>query len=437
MKTLAVRLYGKEDLRLEEFDLPPLKEDEILAQVISDSICMSSYKAAEQGADHKRVPNDVAENPTIIGHEMSGRLVEVGNKWRKTFQPDMKFSIQPALNYKGSLDAPGYSYRYIGGDATYIIIPNEVMELNCLLPYTGEGYFPASLSEPVSCIAGAFHASFHNEQGSYVHQMGIREGGCLALLAAAGPMGLGSLDYALHSAAEPRLSRDAVPRPRLSRPRLIVLTDIDDKRLERAKSFFPPEEAAKLGIELIFSNTREIGDVPGYLVGLTGGEGFDDVFVFAPVAPVVETGDRILGKNGCLNFFAGPTDPTFGAKLNFYNVHYGGTHVVGTSGGNTDDMIEALALMSEGKINPAMMVTHIGGLNAVVETTLNLPKIPGGKKLIYTNIEMELTAIADFKDKGAEDPLYAKLAELVEAHNGLWSVEAEEYLLASAKAISV
>jgi hypothetical protein len=151
----------------------------------------------------------------------------------------------------------------------------------------------------------------------------------------------------------------------------------------------------------------------------------------------VETGDRILGKNGCLNFFAGPTDPAFGAKLNFYNVHYGGTHVVGTSGGNTDDMIEALALMSEGKINPAMMVTHIGGLNAVVETTLNLPKIPGGKKLIYTNIEMELTAIADFKDKGAEDPLYAKLAELVEARNGLWSVEAEEYLLASAKAISV
>ena len=167
MKTLAVRLYGKEDLRLEEFELPPIKDNEILAQVISDSICMSSYKAAKQGADHKRVPNDVDKNPTIIGHEMSGRLVEVGRKWSKSFKADMKFSIQPALNYRGSLDAPGYSFRHIGGDATYIIIPNEVMEMNCLLPYTGRGYFPASLSEPVSCIAGAFHASFHNEQGSY------------------------------------------------------------------------------------------------------------------------------------------------------------------------------------------------------------------------------------------------------------------------------
>jgi threonine dehydrogenase-like Zn-dependent dehydrogenase len=422
MKTLAVRLYGKGDLRLEEFELPPIKDNEILAQVISDSICMSSYKAAKQGADHKRVPNDVDKNPTIIGHEMSGKLVEVGRKWSKSFKTDMKFSIQPALNYKGSLDAPGYSFRYIGGDATYIIIPNEVMEMKCLLPYTGRGYFPASLSEPVSCIAGAFHASFHNEQGSYAHQMGIRKGGCLALLAGAGPMGLGSLDYALHAAA---------------RPRLIVVTDIDDQRLERARRFFPPEQAAELGIELVFSNTREIEDVPGHLIGLTGGEGFDDVFVFAPVAPVVETGDRILGKNGCLNFFAGPTDARFAARVNFYNVHYGGTHIVGTSGGNTDDMIEALDLMSEGKVNPAMMVTHVGGLNSVVETTLNLPKIPGGKKLIYTNIEMELTAIEDFKQKGASDPLFAKLAEIVKSYNGLWSVEAEEHLLAKAKAVSV
>ena len=67
MKTKAVRLYGKSDLRLEEFELPEMKDDEILAKVVSDSLCMSSYKAAIQGGDHKRVPNDVAEHPTIIG----------------------------------------------------------------------------------------------------------------------------------------------------------------------------------------------------------------------------------------------------------------------------------------------------------------------------------------------------------------------------------
>ncbi|NLF37591.1 MAG: L-sorbose 1-phosphate reductase, partial [Clostridiaceae bacterium] len=49
MKTKGVRLYGQNDLRLEEFDLPEINDDEILARVTTDSICMSSYKAAIQG----------------------------------------------------------------------------------------------------------------------------------------------------------------------------------------------------------------------------------------------------------------------------------------------------------------------------------------------------------------------------------------------------
>ena len=64
MKTKAVRLYGKNDLRVEAFELPAMGEDEILAKVVSDSLCMSSYKAATQGTDHKRIPDDVAENPS-------------------------------------------------------------------------------------------------------------------------------------------------------------------------------------------------------------------------------------------------------------------------------------------------------------------------------------------------------------------------------------
>jgi threonine dehydrogenase-like Zn-dependent dehydrogenase len=420
MKTKAVRLYGKNDLRLEEFELPPIKDDEILAQVISDSICMSSYKAAIQGKDHKRVPDDVETNPVIIGHEFCGVILEVGKKWQHKFKPGQKFSIQPALNYKGSLAAPGYSYRYIGGSATYIIIPNEVMEMNCLLEYNGEAYFYGSLAEPMSCIIGAFHASYHTVPGKYVHNMGIVEGGNMAILAGAGPMGLGAIDYAIH--------RD-------KKPRLLVVTDIDQARLQRASEIITVEEAARNGVTLKYINTSGMDNVAEYLMSLTDGRGYDDVFVFAPVKSVVEIGDAILARDGCLNFFAGPTDPNFSAQINFYNVHYASTHVVGTSGGNTDDMIEALQMMEKGLINPAAMITHIGGLNSVVDTTLNLPKIPGGKKLIYTNIELELTAISDFKEKGKIDPLFAELARIVEKNNGLWCAEAEKYLLAHAKPI--
>ncbi len=414
MKTIGVRLYGKEDLRLEEFDLPPIGDDEILAEVVSDSICMSTWKAAKQGAEHKRVPKDVARNPTLVGHEFSGRLLQVGKKWKQRFKEGSRFSIQPAMNYKGSLNAPGYSYRYIGGDATRVIIPNEVMESNCLLEYGGEGYFPASLSEPVSCIVGAFHAMYHVKPGTYVHEMDIRAGGNAAILAGAGPMGLGAIDYAVH--------RDR-------KPGLLAVTDVDQARLDRVKSLIPPEEAERHGVKLVYVNTRDQAKPEEALLALTAGKGFDDVFVFAPVRPVVETGDRILGKDGCMNFFAGPTNPAFSAEFNLYNVHYNFTHLLGTTGGNTEDMVESLKLMSEGRINPAGMITHVGGLTAVIETTLHLPEIPGGKKLMYTHLDFPLTAIADFAGKGKQDPLFRELAAITARHNGLWSVEAERYLL--------
>jgi threonine dehydrogenase-like Zn-dependent dehydrogenase len=414
MKTRAVRIYGKNDLRLEEFELPEMQDDEILAHVISDSICMSSYKAAQQGTDHKRIPKDIHIHPTMIGHEFAGEIVEVGAKWRHKFRPGSKFSIQPALNYKGSLDAPGYSFRWIGGDATYIIIPSQVMEMDCLLEYTGEGFFPASLSEPMSCIIGAFHASYHTRPGSYIHEMGTRPGGRMAILAGAGAMGLGAVDYALHFD---------------HKPEILVVTDIDEHRIRRAEELYPPEEAARLGVRLHFVNTRNLADPDAHLLSLTEGTGYDDVFVFAPVKPIVEQGDRILGRDGCLNFFAGPTNPEFRAEFNFYNVHYAATHLVGTSGGNSDDMVEALDLMSRGLIDPSGMITHIGGLDAVIPTTLDLPNIPGGKKLIYTNIDMELTAITDFEARGMKDPFFAALHELVQKHRGLWNVEAEKYLL--------
>ena len=123
MNTTALRLYGKKDLRLENFELPACGDDEILAEVVSDSLCMSTYKAASQGSDHKRVPDDIADNPVLVGHEFAGRLVKVGGKWADQFQEGDMFGIQPALLYKGSLDAPGYSFQYIGGDATHVLIP--------------------------------------------------------------------------------------------------------------------------------------------------------------------------------------------------------------------------------------------------------------------------------------------------------------------------
>ncbi|NSG70656.1 L-sorbose 1-phosphate reductase, partial [Anaerostipes hadrus] len=111
--------------------------------------------------------------------------------------------------------------------------------------------------------------------------------------------------------------------------------------------------------------------------------------------------------------------------------HYKMHHLVGSSGGNTDDMRECLKLAGEGRLEPAVMITHIGGIDAQIDTVLNLPKIPGGKKLIYLGKNLELTAIDDFEEKGKTDDRFKELAKITKEHNGLWSKEAEDYLLAN------
>ena len=235
----------------------------------------------------------------------------------------------------------------------------------------------------------------------------------MALLAAVGPMGLGAIDYALHCDR---------------RPSLLVVTDIDEARLQRAQSLYTIQHARECGVELHYVNTGNATDPVAALQALSGGQGYDDVICFAPVRPVVEQADVILATDGCLNFFAGPGNTGFSAMVNFYNVHYNRTHVAATSHGNTDDMRAAVKLIEEKKVQAAKVVTHILGLNAAGETTLELPAVGGGKKLVYTGKYLPLTSLTQIQDQA--------LAAILARHQGIWSGEAEQYLLAHAEAIS-
>lgn len=414
MKSTAAVLAGKNQVYIKEIDLPEIGEEELLVKVVSNSVCLSTYKAAIRGGEHKRVPDDVSpEHPTITGHEFGGYIVQAGEKLKDKFHEGEKFVLQPAMGLPSGYSA-GYSYEYYGGNATYCIIPKVSIDLGCVLPYKGEYFANASLAEPMSCIIGAFHAIYHTTPYVYEHQMGLKDGGSVALLGCAGPMGLGAIDYAVNG---PYKSKR------------IVVTDINEERLQRAQSLITPEDAAAKGKELIYVNTDGMEHTAEKLKELNEGKGYDESFVFAPVASLIELGDDILGNDGCLNFFAGPTDNNFKAKYNFYNVHYEGTHICGTSGGAPADMIESLELSAAGKINPSYMITHIGGINAAPETILNLPEIPGGKKLIYPHIQLELTAIEDFEELGRENEMFAKLAEICKSNNNVWCEEAEKYLL--------
>ncbi|MCI1749678.1 MAG: zinc-binding dehydrogenase [Acidipropionibacterium sp.] len=411
MKTISVNLHGKMDLRLESKELPRITEDEILAEIVTDTMCMSSWKLVKEGENHKKTPDDLAENPIMIGHEFSGRIVEVGARWADRFEPGQRIIVQPNLARENTPFVPGYSYPYVGGDATFVIIPPEVMELDCLIPFEGQAYYEGSLCEPLSCVIATFESQFHLIPHTYQPEMGIKDGGSCLILAGTGPMGLLAVDYALHGDR---------------RPRTLVVTGRDDAKLDRARRLYPSDE---VDVHFLNVNGMSVTEQQAALAKLGGG-GFDDVICMVSVSELVAMAGELLNPNGCLNQFAGPMDKSFTAPLNFYDVHYNFTHVTGTSGGNAADAAKAARLIAERKVDVAKVITHVLGLDSAAETTLNQPTIGGGKKLTYTHKSFERIELATV------DPA-SPLGRILAAHDGIWSPEAERWILANQPDIAV
>ncbi|WP_392564543.1 zinc-binding dehydrogenase [Orbus wheelerorum] len=412
MFTTALRLYGKNDLRLEKFMLPKLQDDEILAKVICDSICFSTWKEVNQGENHKKVPNDVANNPIIVGHEFCGEIVSVGKKWQTQFQVGEKYVVQANLQLP-SLACPGYSFPYIGGEATYIIIPKEVLNQNCLLAYKGKTFFEGALIEPLSCVIGAFNANYHLVEGSYNHKMGIKPNGNLIIMGGMGPMGMLAIDYALHGPINPKR---------------VIVTGRTQSKIDYCQKHYPSETHC----EVIYVNVAQFTDPneqKRHLMQLVDNEGYDDVFIFVPEKELITIGSAILATDGCFNFFAGPQDSQFEATINFYDIHYAFTHYVGTSGGNTDDMREGIKLIEQKKINVNKIVTHILGLDTAAYVTMNQPSISGGKKVIYSQKSLPLIDLRKLISQEQSEPFYIELKKILVKTEGIWSKEAEDYIL--------
>lgn len=416
-KTKAVRLYGENDILLEEFELPEITNEEVLIKVVSDSVCASTYKAVKQGTKHKRVPPNVAEKPIIIGHEMCGEILQVGANLQNKWKVGQKVVVQPALKLESGYD-PGYSYPYIGGNTQYAVVPKIVLERNCLLPYNGEGYFKGSLVESLACIIRGYKGFYHIDYTNYVRTDGAKVGGKIAILGGAGPMGIGAVELACGYVGVAQ----------------VVVTDLNDARLTFAQEKCSVETAKKRGVDLQYINTSNIDDVEKYLKEISNG-GFDDVFVMVPVPALFNLAERICREDGCVNFFAGPPIHDLQGSLNLYRLHYEGIHVVGTAGSIPEDMEDIIGLIEKDKINAGAIVSHILGLNAVRETLFAMEKPNGAKKVCYNELDLPLIAISDLEELGKDNELYRELAKIVKAHGGLWNAEAEKYLLENAPRI--
>ena len=158
----------------------------------------------------------------------------------------------------------------------------EVMELGCLMPYEGDSFFEASLGEPMSCIIGGYHGNYHTNKRNHDLAVGTKPDGDIIILGGCGPMGLGAVSYGIQIE---------------NRPKRIVVTDIDDAKIERAREVIPESKAAENGVELLYVNTAKMEDPVEGLRAITGGKGYDDVFVYIPNRKVAEMGDQLDRKS--------------------------------------------------------------------------------------------------------------------------------------------
>ncbi len=135
--------------------LRPPADNEILLRSDVLGLCLSDMKIIAQGGNHPRLRGrDLAQDPTVLGHECAGTIVAVGADWQDKFKPGERYIVQADIYYKGVNDAFGYMIP--GGLAEYAYLDERALDGDegCyLLPVRdATGYSEAALSEPWACV---------------------------------------------------------------------------------------------------------------------------------------------------------------------------------------------------------------------------------------------------------------------------------------------
>jgi len=398
----AIRLAGKgfENLRFEQIPVPPVGENQLLARVDAAGVCTSILKIIAQGSDHTYINGwDLNRWPVILGDEGSVTLVKVGTNLKNEYKVGQRFAIQPAVDvapichrerYKNNADgmkkcAVGYTLN--GNLAQYILIQEEVIQGQCLIPLPDEDlpYFAVSMAEPISCVHSAQERQFHiYKAGPFeprVPKLGMLKDGTTVVIGA-GAMGRMHVELAMRF-----------------RPKNLIVADLIEERLERVKTSLS-EKAENLGINLITVNGNELKET---VMKITAGMGADDIVFAVGVQPVQQAGLELLGKGGVANLFGGLPKGKNILQVDAIAVHYNEIKLVGSSGGEPSDMKAVLDAYVADEIDPGNYVCGIGSLKHAPKVLEMIKQAQvDGKVILYPHADVDELTFIDYWDKTKE-----------------------------------
>jgi L-iditol 2-dehydrogenase len=366
MRALVLDGVGFQHLAVRQVPTPRPGPRQLLARVEAAGICTSLIKLIEQGANHPFVYEwDISRHPLILGDEGSVTVVEVGRDLKREYAVGQRFVVQPAVEHPPILHRTRYrpsaqavqkvavGYTLAGHLAEYMLIAEEILAADCLLPLPNAAipHAHAALSEPFSCVISAQQHHVHLSQESPAArrkpQLGLKPGGVTVIIGA-GAMGRMHVDLAM-----------------TYRPRAILVTDMLETRLKRVERMFG-SRARRLKITLSAVNAAR-SELKQRLEKSTDLLGADDVIVAAASPQAMQTGLELVGRGGVFNLFAGLKKVEQYVPLDTGAVHYREIVVTGSSGGSPWDVAHTLDLMAAGKIDAGAHIAKVGGLNHAVE----------------------------------------------------------------------
>ena len=316
------RFYAPGDVRIEESPEPQVAAGEVKIRVRACSMCGTDVKIATAG--HQRM-----QPPRVMGHEIAGEIVEVGEGVTGWAAGDRVQVIAAIPCGKCEFCTAGLmticpnqlsmGYDFDGGFAPFMIVPPNVLAVDGLnrIP-DGVSYAEASVSEPFACAINAQELADTHE-------------GDVVVVVGSGPIGC------LHV--------------RLARARgaaKVFLVELSRERLDLAAEIVKPDAAIC---------SAEVDPVQAVL-DLTDGKGASLVITAAASGAAQEQGLRMLAPRGRISLFGGlPKDkPTITLDSNL--VHYRELTIWGANGSSPAHNKQALAHIADGSVPVADLITH-------------------------------------------------------------------------------
>ena len=343
---LALRLYGKNDIRLEEVPVPEIGDGELLLKIDAAAICgtdVRMWKNGKEGVSEK--------HPLILGHEFSGEIVKVGKGVPEVYRLGVKVAAQPNVGC-GICDMcvsgrPHLckSYRAFGINmdgamAEYMRVPADVVNKGNLyiLP---EGVTPAEAAvvEPLSATFNGFSKCFV-KPGEY------------AMVVGAGPIGCCHAMLLNMAGA------------------VVLMNDISAERLAEVREKLP------------FVETYAGDDLPGFVQKWTRGKGLDIAITACPVPAVQASVLPMMGYGGRVNFFGGIPENKQPVAINTNYIHYKELIVTGSTRQSTSQYRQTMDFIASGLLDVKPIITDRYRLEDILQAFDNAAAAKGIKLII-------------------------------------------------------